>query len=198
MENVLGTISVKNDGVILGNGDVFGDTEGSLNLLGTRSNAFKSDASLFADEFSSSEDSDVLKDGLSVVSEGGSLHSADLQVVLEPVEDQASQELTLDVFGNDQKGFLLLVGQLKERQDIPNVAELLLDNEDVAVLELDLLLLLVSHEVRRNVSPVELETINELNLVVKGLTFLDSDGSMDSHLLVEISKHVADTPITVG
>lgn len=69
MENVLGAISVKNDGVILGNGDVFGDTESSLDLLGARSNAFKSYASLFADEFSASEDSNILKNGLSVISE---------------------------------------------------------------------------------------------------------------------------------
>lgn len=51
---------MENDGIVLGDGDVLGHSQSSLDLFRIGSGAFKSKSCLFADELASSEDSNVL------------------------------------------------------------------------------------------------------------------------------------------
>jgi hypothetical protein len=93
---------------------------------------------------------------------------------------------------------LFLVGELEEGENVAETGEFLLDVEDVAIVVLDFLLLLVSEKVGRDVSSVEAEAVNALDLVVQGLAFLDSDDAVVAHPVVEIGQDSADFFIAVG
>lgn len=93
---------------------------------------------------------------------------------------------------------MFLVGQFQEGQDFPQVAQLLLDDQDVAVLELDLLLLLVSQEVGGDVPAVEAQPVHVLHFVVQCLPLLHCDDPVVAHLLVETGQDVSDLLVPVG
>ena len=64
-----------------------------------------------------SEDSNVLKVGLSVVAEAGGLDSANLDAGTQLVDNQGGQGLALDVFTNDEKRPLCLDSCFKNGQE---------------------------------------------------------------------------------
>ena len=59
------------------------------------------DSGFLGDVLSSSEDSNVLHSGLTIVSEGWSLHNADLQIILQLVDDEGGEDFAFNIVGND-------------------------------------------------------------------------------------------------
>ena len=61
-----------------------------------------------------SKDGNILKSWLSVISKWGSFNCTYFKVIFESVKDKSSQELSFNILGDDQEGFLFLISELKE------------------------------------------------------------------------------------
>jgi hypothetical protein len=70
------------DGIILGDDDILSETEdGTITLL-------EGEAEVVSDDCSSSEDGNIVEDGLTVIPESRSLHGTHLQTSTELVQDE--------------------------------------------------------------------------------------------------------------
>lgn len=191
-DGVLFSISVHDDGVVLGDDDVLAlSQDGWLALL-------ESEADVLGDDGSSGEDGNIVEDSLSVVSEGWGLDGADLESSSEFVEDQGGEGFTFDVLSNDEEGSVLLHGVLQEVEDALEVGDLLFGDQDVWVFELGLLGLHVGGEVGGDVSSIESHSLDEFDLVLEGLSVLDGDGSVFSDLFHELGDELSDGSVSIG
>lgn len=185
-------MSVHDDGIILGDDDVLALSQnGWLALL-------KSKTDILRDDGTSGEDGDIVKDGLSVVSEGWGLDGTDLKSSSEFVENQSGEGFAFDVLSNDQEGSVFLHGVFQEVEDALEVSDLLFSDQDVWVFEIGLLGLHVGGEVWGDVSSIESHTLDEFDLVLEGLSVLDGDGSVFSNLLHEFRNELSDLSVSVS
>lgn len=192
LDEVLVTLAVEDDGVLLGNGNGAGGTEHVGGGL------LKLDVELVSEDGTAGEDGNITEDRLSVVTKAGGLDSGDGELTSELVEDDGSESLTVNVLGDDQQRSTGLGGDLKRRKDILKSRDLLLGEEDEGLLELDTLVLGVGDEVRGDEASVESHTLGNLNLVVNGSTFLDGDDTLLADLLHGLGNDGTDVGITVG
>ncbi len=81
------------------------------------------------------EDRHVLEHRLAALAEARRLHGADLQGAAQTVDDERREALALDVLGDDQQGLARVGDALEERDQVAEVRDLLLVQEDEAVLE---------------------------------------------------------------
>lgn len=81
----------------------------------------------------------------------------------------------------------MLIGVLKVREELLEVAYFLLNCQDETVLEFDLLFLIIGDEVRGHVSSIEFQTIDVFNFVMECFSFLNGDGAMNTDFLIEFS-----------
>lgn len=123
---VLIAVTIENDSIVLCDGDGFSNTQSQLNFFRRTGGILESYSGLLTDKTSSSKNSNVLHNGFAVVSEGGGFDCADFEIILESVEDKSCQKLTLDIFSNDKKRFLFLIGKFQERQNVPDISQFLL------------------------------------------------------------------------
>lgn len=192
LDEVLVTLAVEDDGVLLGNGNGAGGTEHVGGGL------LKLDVELVSEDSTAGEDGNITEDRLSVVTKAGGLDGGDGELTSELVEDDGSESLTVNVLGDDQQRSTGLGGDLKRRKDVLKSRDLLLGEEDEGLLELDTLVLGVGDEVRGDEASVESHTLGNLNLVVNGSTFLDGDDTLLADLLHGLGNDGTDVGITVG
>ena len=76
--------------------------------------------------------------------------------------------------------------------------ELLLVDEDVGVLELGDHLLGIGDEVGREIAAVELHALDDVELGLGGLGFLDRDHALIADLLHRLGDHLADRRVAIG
>lgn len=96
LDEVLVTLAVEDDGVLLGNGNGAGGTEHVGGGL------LKLDVELVSEDGTAGEDGNITEDRLSVVTKAGGLDSGDGELTSELVEDDGSESLTVNVLGDDQ------------------------------------------------------------------------------------------------
>ncbi|QBZ61067.1 hypothetical protein PoMZ_08013 [Pyricularia oryzae] len=179
-DHVLAALAVKDNGVLLGDGDGSGGAEhvnGSLLQL---------DVKLISEDGTVGENSNVAKDRLAVVTEAGGLDGSDLELAAELVQNADSQSLALNVLGDDDKRPAGLGRDLKGGDD------------NQGLLELNLLSLGIGDEVRRHEAAVEPHTLGNLELVNQGLALLDGDDTLLADLLHGVGNHLADVHVAVG
>lgn len=63
------SLAVKDGGIVLGDGDILGDTQGSLNAFGGFSTLVKGNTGFLSYELTTSNNSDILHGSLTVVTE---------------------------------------------------------------------------------------------------------------------------------
>lgn len=192
LDEVLVTLAVEDDGVLLGNGNGASGTEHVGGGL------LKLDVELVSEDGTAGEDGNITEDRLSVVTKAGGLDGGDGELTSELVEDDGSESLTVNVLGDDQQRSTGLGGDLKRRKDVLKSRDLLLGEEDEGLLELDTLVLSVGDEVRGDEASVESHTLGNLNLVVNGSTFLDGDDTLLADLLHGLGNDGTDVGIAVG
>ncbi|TLD33253.1 hypothetical protein PspLS_00817 [Pyricularia sp. CBS 133598] len=191
-DHVLAALAVKDNGVLLGDGDGAGGAEhvdGSLLQL---------DVKLISEDGTVGKNSNVAKDRLAVVTEAGSLNGSDLELTAELVQNADSQSLALNVLSDNDERPAGLGRDLKSGDDVLDSRDLLLRQEDQGLLELDLLGLGVGDEVGRHEAAVEPHTLGNLKLVNKGLALLDGDDTLLADLLHSVGDHLADVNVAVG
>jgi hypothetical protein len=191
-DHVLGSVTVEDDGVLLGDRNSSGGTEhvgGELVELGVN---------LIGEDLTSGEDSKISENVLAVVSESGGLDGNNLELTTELVKNTDGESLTLNVLSNDDQRTALLGRDLKSGDDVLDGGNLLLGEEDQGLLELSLGGLGVGDEVGRNESTVELHSLGNLELVLDGLTLLNGDNTLLSNLLHGVGDQLSDMAVSVG
>ena len=99
--------------------------------------------------------------GLATIAEARRLHCAGLQDPADAVDHQCRQRLAFDFLGDDQQRTAGLGHLLQDRQQITDVADLLVVQQDIRVVENADLLLGIVDEVRRKVAAVELHALTQ-------------------------------------
>src|SRR6267143_2919385 len=121
------------------------------------------------------KDSDVFEHGLAAVAEPRRLHGRSLENSAQVVYHQRRERLALDFFGDDEKRLAGLGYLLQNRQQLPDVRDLLVVQKNVGILQHRNLLLRVVDEIRREIPSVELHAFDHLELVLQALAVLDGD-----------------------
>jgi hypothetical protein len=183
---------VVQDWVFLGDFDLTALTQHALVWI------VESNTDLLWNDCSSSQNSQIVQNGLSVVTEGWGLDSTHLETGLDLVHDQVGQWLALNVISDNQKWSLLFHGILQKLEDLLEWGDFVFGDKDQRLFELGLLWFLVVNEVRWNVASVKLESLNEFNLMLKGLALTDGDNTSVTNLLEKISKFLTDFFISVS
>ena len=86
---------------------------------------------------------------------------------------------------------------LQEREQVFEAADFLFVDEDVGVLHLDFHRLGVGHEVRREITLVELHAFDDFERGLDGLGFLDGDGAVLADLVHRVGDDLADGGVPV-
>ena len=185
--------AVDDDGVFLLHDDVGRGAEvGKLN-------AVQLQAEVFGDEFTTGEDGNVFHHGLAAVAEARCFHGTDLQGATDAVHHESSERFALDVFGHEQQR-LVAGGHdlLEDGLDVLEGADLLLVEQHVGVLEFALLGVGVGHEVRGEVSLVELHAFDDLEGGLDGAGFFHGDGAVLADLVHGVGDDFTDAGFPVG
>src|SRR5829696_190397 len=97
-----------------------------------------------------------------------------------------------DVLGEDEQRLVGLHDLVQKRQHVLDVADLLVGDQDVGVVENGLHTLLVRHEVRAQIALVELHPLGELQVHPEGLRLLDVDHAVLADLVDGVGDNAAD------
>src|SRR5690606_35656038 len=143
------------------------------------------------------ENRDVLQHGLTAIAEARRLDRRNLHDAADRVHDQRGKRFALDVFGDDEQRTAGLRDALEQREQLAHVADLLLVEQHVRVVELSGLILLIIDEVRREIAAVELHTLDDVELVLQTRTFFDRDHAFLADLLHRIRNRLADRLVGV-
>src|SRR3546814_14032351 len=91
--------------------------------------------------------------------------------------------------------YTTLFRSLQQRNEGLQVGQLLLVDENIGVLELDLELLGVGHEIGREIAAIELHALDRFELGREALRLLDCDDALIADLLHGSSENAADFSI---
>jgi len=137
-----GTRAVDDDGVFFAHFDALGLAEVS------QSHFFECQTNFFGNHFAASQNSDVFQHGFATVTKAWSLDSHNLQDAADGVDHQSCQGFAFDFFSNDQQRTASFCNGFQGRQQITDVADLLVEQQHEWVVEQSGLLFWVVDEVR--------------------------------------------------
>ena len=132
-------------------------------------------AHFFSDDLTASQDSDVFQHGLATIAKARCLHSHNLQHATDGVHHQGSQCFAFHVFCNDQQRTASLGHLLQGRQQVTDVADLLVEQQHEGVVQNCSLLFRVVDEVGRQVAAVKLHAFHDIQFVGQALAFFHGD-----------------------
>jgi len=159
--------------------------------------ALELDAELFRDDLAAGQDRDVLEHGLAAVAEAGCLHRDALERAADLVDDERRQRLTFDVLGDHDERPARLGDLLEDRQQILHVADLLLVDEKIRIVEHDFHALGIGHEVRGEVAAVELHALDDFEGGFEALRLFDRDDAFLADLVHGLGDDLADGGVVV-
>src|SRR6204780_4745292 len=155
-------------------------------------------ADLVRNHGTAGEYADVGQHRLATIAEARSLHRRDLEDAADVVHHQGRERFALDIFSDHQQRTTRLGDAFQHRQQLADIADLLVYQQYVRLLPLGGLIGLVVDEIRRQVATVELHAFDHLELVIESRTFLDRDHAFLADLLHRIRNRLADALIGVG
>src|SRR3954452_1286413 len=161
-------------------------------------NVLELDAEIFRDRLTAGQDCDILQHGLAAIAKARSLDGRDLQTTAETVHHKGGQRLAFNVFGDDDQRLAALHHRFEQRKQLVQRRELLLVDQDVGVVHLNAHLVGVGDEVGRDVAAVELHALDDVELGLERLGFLDGDDTLVADLLHGVGEELADLRVTVG
>ncbi len=159
--------------------------------------ALELEAQLLGYHLRSGQRRDVAQHGFPPVAEARGLHRTRLQRSPQIVQHQRRQRLGLHILGNDQNRLAALRNLLEYRKNILHARDLLVVNQNVGVLELGGHPLAVCGKVGRYVPAVELHPLDELQLRLQALRFLDRNDAVLAHAVHGIGDERADRLVRV-
>src|SRR5258705_782468 len=156
------------------------------------------DAGFFRNRLPAGQNRDVLQHRLAAIAEARSLDGCDLEAATETVYHKRGQSLAFDVFRDDDERLAALHHGFQQRKQFVQRGELLLVDQDVGIVEFDAHLVGVGDEVGRDVAAVELHALDDLELGLERLGFLNRDDALVADLLHGVRKELADFGVAVG
>jgi len=192
LDGLGGTGALDDGGVLLVDDDLLGAAEVSQREV------LELEAQILADGLAAGQGGDVLEHGLAAVAEAGGLHGGHVQGTADLVHHEGGQRLAVHVLGDDQQGAAAVDDLLQQGQEVAHVGDLLLVGENVGVLQLDLHLVGVGHEVGAEVAAIELHALDHVQLGVPALGFLDGDDAVLADLGHGFRDDLADLLVAVG
>src|SRR5258705_8722794 len=156
------------------------------------------ESELFGDNLAARQDTNVLEHRLAAITEAWSLHRGNAERATELVDDESRQRLSLDVLSDDEQRLAQLSDLLENREQVLHRRDLLVVNEDQRILEDGFHLLRIGHEVRREISAVELHSFHRLQRRLEGPRLFNGDDAILADLLHRLGDQVADFLVVVG
>ncbi len=154
-------------------------------------------ADLFADEFSACENCDILKHGLSSVTESRSFYSCDIKNASELIYNECCKRFAFNVLSNDEERFSVLRNAFKQRNKVFKACYLLIENKDKRIVHLNEHLLSVCNKVRTEISAVELHTFNCLKVCLHSFSFFNCDNAFFSNFIHRFGDDLSNFLIVV-
>ena len=150
--------AVDDRGVVLVHGHAFGAAQ-VLQL-----HALQLDADIFRDGLAAGEGGNVFEHGLAAVAEARRLHGAGVQGSAQLVDHESGQRFAFHFLGDDQQRLAGARDLLEQRQQVLHVADFLLVDQDVRILEHGFHAVRVGDEVRGEIAAVELHALDRFQL----------------------------------
>src|SRR5690606_37537689 len=179
-------------------GLILGDDDLARTAEQVERSVLQLETNLLGDDLAAGEDRDVLQLRLAAVAEAGSLDGSRLEDAADLVQHERRESLALDVLGDDDELLAVLDHLVDDRQQVLDVADLLVGDQDVRVLEHSLLAVGVRDEVRVQVALVEAHALGELELGAEGLRLLDGDDALLADLVDRLGDELADRGVCGG
>ena len=114
------------------------------------------------------------------------------------VHHQGGQRFAFDILGDDEQRPPHLRDLLQDRKQVLHAADLLLVDQDKAVLQLHFHLLRIRYKIRGEVAAVELHSLDDLQFGLQTLGLFHGDDAFLAHLLHRFGDDCADRLIVVG
>src|SRR5690554_3658624 len=186
------TSAIDDDGVFFGNFNALGLAEvfdgGFL----------KRHAGFFGDHYAARQDGDVFQHGFATVANARSLDCGSLQDAADVVHNQRGQCFAFDVFCNDQQRTAGLGNLLQDGQQVADVADFLVEDQDIRIFQHRNLLVWVVDEVGRQVAAVELHAFDDVEFVVQRLAVFNGNDAFLANLVHGIGNDLANGGVGVG
>src|SRR5688500_327107 len=171
--------------VVLVDGDLLGLAE-VLEL-----DVLELEAEIFRDGLATREDRDVFEHRLAAIAEARRLDGRRLQRAAQLVDHEGRERFAVDVFRDDHERLARAGDLLEQRQEVLHRADLLLVDQDDAVLEHHFHALRIRDEVGREVAAVELHALDDLERGLHRARFLDRDHAVLADLVHRFRDDVA-------
>ena len=155
-------------------------------------------ADFLGDHSAAGEDGDVFEHGLAAVAEARCLDGDGLEDAADVVDHQGGQRLTFDVFGDDQQRPAGLGNLLEHRQQVTDVADLLVVQKHERAVQHRHLLVGVVDEVGRQVAAVELHALDHVEFVLQARAVFDGDDAFLADLVHGVGDDLTDGLVRVG
>ena len=155
-------------------------------------------AKLLADDLASGENRDIFQHRLSSITETGGFHCDDAENSPDAVHDQGRQRLSVDIFGNDQKGLARLGDFFKDGKKFLHVGDLLVVDQDEGVVQQGGHRVAVVREVGGQISPIELHSFDKVGGRLDRLGLFDGDHPVKTDFFHRVGDLIPDRPIVVG
>ena len=191
-DGVFVACAVDDGGVVFVHGDGLSGAEHLDGCL------LKLDAFLLADDGAAGEDSDVFQHLFAAVAEARSLHGADLQLCTQTVDNQCCQCLAVHILCDDEQRSAALYCRLQDRKQLFEVGDFLVIDKDIGLVHLYLHRLCVCHEIRADISAVELHTLYHVNGGVHSFGLTDGDYAVFAHFAHRVGNQLAYLGVVVG
>ncbi|BBG29711.1 RTX toxins and related Ca2+-binding proteins [Zymobacter palmae] len=162
------------------------------------SSLFKRQTDFFRDNRTTCQDSDILQHGFTAITEARCFGRSNLDDTAHVVHHQSGQRFAFDVFGDDHQRFACFGNGFQYRQQFADIGDFFVDQQQVRVFEFDGHGVLVSHEVRRQVTTIELHTFDDFQLVFEATAFINSDDAFFTHFLHRFSDDGTDSGVAIG
>eukprot|EP00128_Syssomonas_multiformis_P010631 Colp12_sorted_trinity150504_noHs@26170 len=190
---LLVTTTVQKESVVLGDNNLANRAQllsGNIFELGLKS--------LLAQNLGTGEDGHIMECVLAVVAKARGLDGDDLDLTAELVHNDSGKSLAIDILSDNNERLALADGDLKGGDDLLSSGDLLLREKDKGILELSLVALGGGDEEGGDVATVELHTLGNLKLVIKGLAILNGDDTVLANSLHGVGNEVTDLGVAVG
>ena len=130
---------------------------------------------------------------MSIAAGGGNLQDA-----AETVDDEGRKRFTVDILGDDQETLAGLRHAAENRDEVLGRTDLLLMDQDVAVLEHRFHRRRVGDEVGAEVPLVELHAFDEFDVGVEARALFHGDDAVLANLVHRLGDDVADRAVLIG
>src|SRR5690606_30439660 len=144
---------------------------------------FKRHASFFGDNSAAGQDGDVFQHGFAAIAETRCLDSSCLEDTADVIDNQRSQGFAFDIFSNDQQRAAGLGNLFQDRKQVADVADFLVENQDIRIFQDGNLLVWVVDEVRRQVAAVELHAFDDVEFVFQRFAVFNGNNAFFADLV---------------